>query len=112
MKDSFVLNGRMDENSCQKVKIIYFFIYFLLKLSECTKDSLTLVLHSFQNLADQFGRSPSNKENNNTFNAENAPSQVNSAERKRKAENVTTDKIVKSKRVKVLVLNSQVTLGC
>ncbi|XP_076915546.1 uncharacterized protein LOC143574934 [Bidens hawaiensis] len=69
MKDSFVLHGRMDEISCQKVKII----------------------------SDQFGRNPSNKENNDTFNAENVPSQVNSAERKRKAENVTTDKVVKVK---------------
>ncbi|XP_076887324.1 uncharacterized protein LOC143537434 [Bidens hawaiensis] len=67
MKDSFVLHGRMDEISCQK------------------------------NLADQFGRNPSNKENNDTFNAENVPSQVNSAGRKRKAENVTTDKVVKAK---------------
>ncbi|KAI7728399.1 hypothetical protein M8C21_014143 [Ambrosia artemisiifolia] len=58
---------------------------------------------SHKNLADQFGSSPSNKEpysvlhseNNDTFHEENVLSEVSSAERKRKAEHVTTDKIAK-----------------
>ncbi|KAI3828128.1 hypothetical protein L1987_02225 [Smallanthus sonchifolius] len=72
MKASLVLNGRMDEKSCQR------------------------------NLADQFGRSPSNKElhneNNDSFHAETVLSDVSSAERKRKAEHVTTEKNAKIKR--------------
>ncbi|XP_021999982.1 uncharacterized protein LOC110897533 isoform X3 [Helianthus annuus] len=75
MKASISLNGRMDEKSCHK------------------------------NLADQFDRSPSNKElhsvlhneNNGSVHAESVPSEVSSAERKRKAEHVTTDKIAKIK---------------
>ncbi|KAK9074118.1 hypothetical protein SSX86_006715 [Deinandra increscens subsp. villosa] len=75
MKASPALNGRMDAQSCHK------------------------------NLADQFGRSPSNKElhsvlhkeNNDSLHAENVPSDVSSAERKRKAEHVATDKIAKIK---------------
>ncbi|KAK1418133.1 hypothetical protein QVD17_27272 [Tagetes erecta] len=75
MKTSLVLNGRMDEKSCHK------------------------------NLADEFGRSPSNKEtcsvscneNGDSFHAEDLPSDVSSAERKRKAEHVNTHKIAKIK---------------